>query len=336
MYYEGLKLPKTGKKYPARRMESILHNVFYTGDFMWDGMLINGTHEPIISKDLFYKVQDMFAAHDKTKKHNEQFAYKGLIKCALCGGYLTTQYKKGKSKKGNYFYYNCTNKDGVHKNLKHYEERYFDNTFANMLATIHLTDEEVEHIRVLTKNYFKNYIAQATQSTADLRNRIDILDARIRKSYEDKIDGNLPMSTEEFNAMCKEWQIERDKLSVKLDNIYFVNKEVYKRVDVVLMFSNELPSLFLKATKEEKNLIIKCMTNSITFDGETLNIELKDTFRALQRVKNETIFDPKFEQNRTPSNPVIATKKDAFATSFVNGASNGIRTHAYRNHNPRS
>ena len=70
--------------------------------------------------------------------------------------------------------------------------------------------------------------------------------------------------------------------------------------------------------------IIKCMINNITFDGETLNIELKNTFRALQRVKNETTFDPKIEQNRTPSNLVIAIKNDVFETSFKNGATDGL------------
>ena len=76
------------------------------------------------------------------------------------------------------------------------------------------------------------------------------------------------------------------------------------RIDAKRDILNTLP-----ITDEQFITALRTMANSITFDGETLNIELKDTLRALQRVKHETNFDPKIEQNRTPSNPVIATKK---------------------------
>ena len=82
LYLEGFKNPKTGEKYPPRKFEWILHNPFYVGKFMWSGEMYEGSHTPIISKELFYTVQDIFKNIDRSKKHDVEFAYTGLIKCA--------------------------------------------------------------------------------------------------------------------------------------------------------------------------------------------------------------------------------------------------------------
>lgn len=39
---------------------------------------------------------------------------------------------------------------------------------------------------------------------------------------------------------------------------------------------------------------------------------------------------------RTLETSIIPNKKDPEGSNLINGASDGIRTHAYRNHNPRS
>ena len=118
LYLEGFKNPKTGEKYPARKFEWLLHNPFYIGKFTWGGELYEGNHTPIISKELFYRVQAMFENIDRTKKHDVQFAYTGLIKCADCDCYYTAQFKRGKNKRGHYVYYSCSNSKHFHKKLK--------------------------------------------------------------------------------------------------------------------------------------------------------------------------------------------------------------------------
>ena len=80
-------------------------------------------------------------------------------------------------------------------------------------------------------------------------------------------------------------------------------------MDFILKFSEKLPELFLKATPDEKKLIISTMTKSIIFDGENLKIELKDTFKALQDVNNFVKIDLRTPNLRTPSNASISVKE---------------------------
>lgn len=94
LYKEGFRHPKTGEKYPARKFEHILHNKFYIGRFDWGGKEYTGTHTPIVSMDLFYSVQDMLKTVDKSKKHDVEFAYTGLIKCSECDYLSVEEVKK--------------------------------------------------------------------------------------------------------------------------------------------------------------------------------------------------------------------------------------------------
>ncbi len=122
---------------------------------------------------------------------------------------------------------------------------------------------------------------------------------------------------------------------MKLEEGNISTKFVYNRIDQILKFSENLPELFLKGIPEEKKLIITTMTKSIKFDGENLIVNLKDTFKALQNVKKTAQNTLRNDNLRTPEKPSIITKKDVSETSFKYGADSGIRTHAYRNHNPR-
>ena len=144
------------------------------------------------------------------------------------------------------------------------------------------------------------------------------------------------ISDEEFNIMHKEWQKEKDRLLMQLQNNNLSTQMIHKRIDLILKFSEKLPELFLKANPEEKKLIISTMTKSIKFNGKDIIIELKDTFKALQNVKEIEKIDDRNINLRTLEKPIILTKNGSFEPQIVNGADSGIRTHAYRNHNPRS
>ena len=337
LYLEGFKHPKTSEKFPPRKIDWLLHNPFYIGRFEWSGEWYEGTHTPIISKELFYRVQSRFSEFDRTKKHNVKFAYTGLIKCAECGCYLTAEFKRGKNKKGHYIYYHCANSKGAHKSLKCHREEKFDNTFANIIDSIHLEKEHTERLKVLAADYLKEFTDYEEKVVNDIKQRIDVITKRIKNSYIDKLENGLPagMSEDEFNSLHKEWQEEKDRLIIRLNETNISSKFVYKKIEKILQFSEHLPEIFLNGTAEEKKLIITHMTKSVKFDGENLIVNLKDTFKALQNVKKCVEKSPENAHLRTPETLINIKKEPHTEALFVNGAGDGDRTHEYRNHNPR-
>lgn len=110
------KLKAKGFKSSMTAIASIFRNHLYYGGVFIKGYkdeeetVVDGIHEPIITKQLFIKVQDVLnnrckKYHTAHKKINEKFPLKGFLTCPLCNTPLTASSSKGRSK--HYTYYHC-------------------------------------------------------------------------------------------------------------------------------------------------------------------------------------------------------------------------------------
>jgi hypothetical protein len=71
-------------------------NPFYYGVMKFKGQLYEGKHEPIISKRLFDRVQEVMAQKSKPKTPLlKPYLYRGLFRCGECGCFITTETQKG-------------------------------------------------------------------------------------------------------------------------------------------------------------------------------------------------------------------------------------------------
>ena len=110
------KLIAKGFKSSKTAIASIFRNHLYYGGVFIKGykeeeeMVVEGIHEPIITKAIFQKVQDVIINrtkkyHTAHKKINEKFPLKGFLNCPTCNTPLTASTSKGRSK--HYTYYHC-------------------------------------------------------------------------------------------------------------------------------------------------------------------------------------------------------------------------------------
>ncbi|WP_370454332.1 recombinase family protein [Flavobacterium sp. LMO9] len=110
------KLKSKGFKSSMTAIASIFRNHLYYGGVFIKGykeeeeMVVEGIHEPLITKVLFQKVQDVInnrtkKYHTAHKKINEKFPLKGFLNCPSCNTPLTASTSKGRSK--HYTYYHC-------------------------------------------------------------------------------------------------------------------------------------------------------------------------------------------------------------------------------------
>ena len=85
----------------------LFSNLFYTGQFLREGMVYKGSYPSMISLSEYEKVQDILARQGKAQPKRRVFAYTGLIRCGRCGCMVTAEMKKG------HVYYHCTNSRGT-------------------------------------------------------------------------------------------------------------------------------------------------------------------------------------------------------------------------------
>ena len=105
---------KTDKPLTLGNIYLLLRNTFYYGEFEYpvgSGSWYQGKHIPIITKELFDKVQININEHFIPKTESKEFAFVKLIKCGYCGSGMTAYEKFKKLKDGGvnrHVYYSCT------------------------------------------------------------------------------------------------------------------------------------------------------------------------------------------------------------------------------------
>src|SRR3989344_4180662 len=93
-------------------VEYLLTNDLYIGVMKWNKESYEGKYKPLISQQLFAKVQDAFNDRRRPRKSKvrHDFPLTGLFRCS-CGSMISAQFTKGNG--GLYRYYRCTRKHGA-------------------------------------------------------------------------------------------------------------------------------------------------------------------------------------------------------------------------------
>ena len=110
---------RTGKHVTLSSVYKILKNSFYYGQFEYpvgSGKWYKGAHEPIITKELFDRVQDQLSLPYQPVYGIKEFNFTRMFKCGNCGSGITAE-EKVKRNKGNgnvhsYIYYRCGKSNG--------------------------------------------------------------------------------------------------------------------------------------------------------------------------------------------------------------------------------
>ena len=112
-------LSKGSKRVNISRVSFILQNPFYYGHFRYAGEVYEGKHEPIITKALYDKANNVLRSRGRTPASKAvPSPYCGLLRCGECGMGITAEVKEKHQKNGNihhYTYYRCTRKSKTQK-----------------------------------------------------------------------------------------------------------------------------------------------------------------------------------------------------------------------------
>jgi len=88
-------------------LQSILRNPIYLGKMRFSGKIYQGTHQPLISEDLFNYVQQFHKEKFRRLRLYKDYLLAGLVHCAECNSFMTPAHSTKKSLK-RYYYYRCT------------------------------------------------------------------------------------------------------------------------------------------------------------------------------------------------------------------------------------
>lgn len=124
----GLKSKPNNKRIVKAVVHRLLTNPTYYGVILNKGVLYEGKHQPLITKDVFDKVQDVLSGKRVCGKTPRVFLYRDFLTCGECGCKLTADIKKGK-----HIYYYCTNGKDHCSQHKHYLQESITQTLIQKI-----------------------------------------------------------------------------------------------------------------------------------------------------------------------------------------------------------
>ena len=137
---------KTPKPLPRGQIYIILRDPFYYGEMRIKEVLYPHKYQPLISRQLFDRVQDVFKGYNKKpfRYACKPFAFRGLIKCAECGCTITAERTKNR-----YNYYSCTNSHKIHAKRLYVNENDLFKPVERVLRKISLTEGQKTRLMTL-------------------------------------------------------------------------------------------------------------------------------------------------------------------------------------------
>lgn len=242
LYQEGFN--HKGRPYSKPRLLFVLKDVFYIGKMKINGVIYQGKHTPIIDLETFNRVQKMFN-ESKSRSHDVEFAYAGLIKCGHCGCQLTAELKKGK-----YVYYHCTGKRGGTCKKDYIREEKLDEVFLELIDKLPDPDKGLfEEIKKAMKEIRKLKFNYEEENLENIKKQILTLQTRLDNLYIDKLDRRI--TEEEYIEKHNRWHDEKDKLVAKLQSMNNASRNFDEGSNLLETFCKHARSEFLTASPKK-------------------------------------------------------------------------------------
>ena len=268
----GFSYRKSGKSVPTSTVHKILRNWLYMGEFEWNGHLYQGSHQHLVTRDLWERVQDMMDGRNASKhrrvKHD--FAFSGLIACGHCGCSVV-----GEIKKQRYIYYHCTGYKGK-CDEPYVREEVLEEKFGALLSQLAFDDDVLDWVRDALHDSHADERREHEEAIELLRDEYDRLQNRIHAAYVDKLDGTIDAAF--FEKMSEEWRAEQDRCLRDIERHQGADQSYLEDGVRLIELAQNAQRLFEKQDSREKRRLLNFLvSNSSWRDGE-LTVTLRQPF----------------------------------------------------------
>ena len=188
---------KGGKPIKRDQASYLLSNPFYYGNFRYGGELYEGNHEPIVTKQLFDKVQAALHARSKPPKnsHNSPQVLCGLIRCGTCGMGITAERKTKYQKNGNihhYTYYRCSRKNKAVKcSEPPIREELLDKQLSNLLQPYKMSPDWATEISKMSDKDEREAVQSASTIVQGYKAEIQAISQKLQRLLDAYLDQDI-------------------------------------------------------------------------------------------------------------------------------------------------
>lgn len=226
-----------GKPFHINNFQNTLTNRKYTGEYYFgeNKQYNNNTYPPLISKELFDKVQERLKAnkHAPAKaKAIIDYLLTGKAYCGHCGSPMVGT--SGTGKMGNkFYYYNCSTKYKEHTCQKHAEKKGF--------LEWYITEQTLEYVlQPARMDYIAGRLVESYKRTASyseiksLELRISEVDKNIEKAVNAMIDATSSATRKLLDQKIADYEFLQNGLKAELAKLKALSKANLTKKDVIV------------------------------------------------------------------------------------------------------
>ena len=271
----GLTYRRTGAAVPMSAVHAALHNRIYTGEFYWKGRLYKGRHTPLVSVELFERVQGVIDGRNARRTHRvtHDFAFSTLVTCGHCGCAMV-----GEIKKGRYVYYHCTGYKGKCPE-PYVREELLSEKFSALLGRLSFGEDVLEWVSEGLRQSHADETQEHEAAIKRLRTEQDRLQARLHAMYLDKLDGRIDAAFyDRLSADCLK-DLERSMREIELHQS--ADHSYLEEGIGLLELARNAHRLFDKQEPMEKRRLLNFVVSNSTWMNGELTADFRQPFDML-------------------------------------------------------
>ena len=253
-----------GGKLSKSQVHWILTNPIYYGDFVWKGKLYHGTHQPLIARSLFDRVQDRLTSRSSPREQRE-FPYRGLLTCGFCGCNITAERHEKNQKE--YIYYRCTNGRGKCEQ-PWVNQQKLGERLAQVVRSVQLTEEQVDYLLRRLRRDSEERIQTRKRRIQELEREKRILEGRRDDAYIDKQDGKL--AEERWLRLDREWEKRIEKINGQIALLGATTEPRLDEARRAFELLQHAPELYLEQSASERAELLHELVSNCEMSGENL------------------------------------------------------------------
>ena len=202
-----------GFKYSKSNFFLLIRNPIYCGlikvpAYKDEGeAFAKGQHEPIISENIFFQVQDILDGRKRvvpTKNtRQEELPLRGFLICPQCGKKLTGSASRGAG--GKYFYYHCY--PGCKERVKAPE---VNEEFFRLLEKITFNQDGIDLFKDIVGQVFRENQMNHSLRAKQIKTEMEKLRQRLDKAQQLMLDGEMKM--DEYRDIKSKTEPEIDRM----------------------------------------------------------------------------------------------------------------------------
>ncbi len=251
------KLEAFGLKLYKQKLSMIFSNPFYAGVIVHKslkGRAVEGKHRPLISKELFMKVNNVRQAAGgkygiKHTNDSENVPLKMFMTCSRCGNPFTGYKAKNRE---NLHYYKCRTRGcGCNKNAAK-----ANNLFLDKLSELTIKPEMIAPLMYQLNYDFEKYNQDKKSQMDELKKRLAEIDKKI-EAIQEKYLISDNIAPEVYNKFLEKYSMEREAVTSEMSQSAINSSNIEKYIKSALELACKLPSVWTSSDAAGKMALQK-------------------------------------------------------------------------------